>query len=476
MRGSSGSERVPPAGGTGVASGPAGVEGLSWERLTAERPAVGDLLALTKPRITCLVLAVAAAAYLTAAGRVPVGAVGLLHTLVGIALLAGGTNALNQVLERGPDARMRRTRDRPLPDGRLAASQAGVFAGLLVVAGAAYLAVAVNLPTAALGLATAVSYAFVYTPLKRKTSAATLVGAVSGALPALGGWTAATGRVGGGGLALFAVLFLWQVPHVLALGRLHLDDYRRAGFRVPPVGDPGGVRGRVRSVAYAVFLVPVSLAPWVPLGLAGPGYAAVAAVLGVLLAGHALRFALRGGGDEARRLFVASLLYLPGVLVALVLDGPAAGNALTDGLAWTAATVAEAPIHATLNAGLNGAAAAALLLGLWFVRRGELRRHRAAMAGAVLSSGAFLVSYVVYHLRVGSVSYAGGGWAEAIYYTVLVSHAFLAAAVVPAVAFTLYRAWKGRRRAHRRAARWTYPVWLYVSLTGLVVYGMLYGA
>lgn len=447
----------------------------SWEGAASGLPAAEDLLALTKPRITLLVLAVAGAGYLSAAGAGGVSLGGLLRALAGIALLAGGTNALNQVLERKPDARMRRTRNRPLPARRLGVGQAAIFAGLLVVGGTAYLAAAVNLLTAALGLATAVSYAFVYTPLKRRTSASTLVGAVSGALPALGGWTAAAGRVGAGGLVLFGVLFLWQVPHVLALGRLHLDDYRRAGFRVLPVGDRAGVRSRVRSAAYAAVLLPVSLAPWAAMDLAGPVYGVTAVLLGVAFAGQALRFAVRGGRSEARRLFVASLVYLPVLLAVLVADGPATGNALTGLAGWVGATVSTASPHATLNAGLNAAAAAALGLGFWFVRRGELRRHRAAMVGAVAASAGFLISYVVYHVRVGSVAYPGGGWAETVYHAVLATHAVLAAAVVPAVAYTLYRAVQGRRRAHRRAARWTYPVWLYVSLSGLVVYGMLYG-
>lgn len=445
------------------------------EAWPSELPAVDDLLALTKPRITGLVVAVSAAGYATAAGAGGAGAAGLLHALAGIALLAGGTNGLNQVLERGPDARMRRTRERPLPAGRLGTGQAAAFSSSLVLAGTLYLAAAVNVLTAALGLATAASYAFVYTPLKRSTSVATLVGAVAGALPALGGWTAATGEVGAGGIVLFGVLFLWQIPHVLALGRLHLDDYRRAGFRVLPVGDPGGVRSRLRSVAYAVTLLPVTLALWTPLGLAGPGYASVALALGLFFAVRATGFALRGGEPAAGRLFRASLLYLPALLLALVADSAVMGHALTGSLAWAAETVATAPPHATINAGLNGAAAVALGAGLWFVRRGELRRHRAAMGAAVGASGAFLVSYVVYHLRVGSVSYAGSGWTETVYHAVLASHAFLAAAVVPAVAVTLVRALRGRRRGHRSVARWTYPVWMYVAVTGLVVYGMLYG-
>lgn len=444
-----------------------------WKGSALGLPAAGDLLALTKPRITALVVAVAGAGYLTAAGSVAPG--GFLRALAGIALLAGGTNALNQVLEREADARMRRTRDRPLPAGRLEAGEAALFAGLLVVVGTAYLAAAVNLLTALLGLATAVSYAFVYTPLKRRTSVSTLVGAVAGALPALGGWTAATGRIGAGGVVLFGILFLWQVPHVLALGRLHVDDYRRAGFRVLPVGDRGGLRSRVRSVTYALLLLPVGVAPWAALDLAGPAYGAAAVLLGAAFVGQALLFALRGGRAEARRLFLASLAYLPAVLLALVADGPATGYALTDLAGWVGGTVSTASPHATLNAGLNAAAAVALALGFWFVRRGQLRRHRAAMTAAVAASAGFLVSYVVYHFRVGSVAYPGSGWAETAYHAVLASHAVLATAVVPAVAYTLYQALRGRRRTHRRAARWTYPVWLYVSVTGLVVYGMLYG-
>lgn len=447
----------------------------SWAPTATELPAAGDLVALTKPRITLLVVAVAAAGYLTGGGAGGVSPVALVAAMAGVGLVAGGTNALNQVLERAPDGRMRRTRDRPLPAGRMGVTEAAVFAGLLVAAGTAWLAAVVNLLTAALGLATAASYAFLYTPLKRRTSASTLVGAVSGALPALGGWTAATGRIGAGGLALFGVLFLWQVPHVLALGRLHLDDYRRAGFRVLPVGDHGGVRSRARSVAYAAFLVPVSLAPWLALDLAGPAYGVTAVVLGAAFLAQALRFAVRGGRPEARRLFLASLAYLPVLLAALVADGPAAGHALTDLFAWVGATVSAASPHATLNAGLNAAAATALGLGFWFVRRGQLRRHRAAMAVAVVSSAGFLVSYVAYHYRVGSVAYRGSGWTETAYHAVLASHAVLAALVVPAVAYTLYRALRGERRAHRRVARWTYPVWLYVSVSGLVVYGMLYG-
>lgn len=445
------------------------------EPRAAELPAAGDLLALTKPRITALVVAVAAAGYAAAAGPAGAGTAGLLHALLGIGLLAGGTNGLNQVLEREPDGRMRRTRERPLPAGRLRADRAAAFSGGLVLSGTAYLAVAVNPLTAALGLATAASYAFVYTPLKRSTSLSTLVGAVAGALPALGGWTAATGEVGAGGLALFGVLFFWQVPHVLALGQLHLDDYRRAGFRVLPVGDPGKLRSRLRSVAYAVVLIPVSLALWVPLGVAGPGYAGAALLLGLFFAVRAVGYALGGDAPGAGRLFRASLLYLPALLLALVADSAVAGRALTGSLAWAAETVATAPPHATLNASLNAAAGTALALGLWFVRRGDLRRHRAAMAAAVGASGTFLVSYLVYHFRVGSVSFTGAGWTETVYHVVLASHAFLAAAVVPAVVVTLVRALRGRRRGHRRVARWTYPVWMYVAVTGLVVYGMLYG-
>lgn len=453
---------------------PTATAGAAEPGRSAGGAAALDLLRLTKPRITGYVVITAAAGFLAASGGVPDPAL-LLHTLVGTALLASGTNGLNQVLERRADARMRRTRHRPLPAGRLRVRDAAAFTLLLVGAGTVYLLLTVNLLTAALGFATAALYALAYTPLKRVSPLATLVGAVPGALPVLGGWTAARGELAAGGWALFGILFLWQLPHVLALGWLHREDYRRAGFRVLAAADSSGWKTRARSVTFALVLVPVSLLPAV-LGVAGPGYFAAAGGLGALYLGSAVRFAWRGGRREARGMFHTSLLYLPLLLGALVLDGAWTGGLLSRAVGWVGGTVAGAPAQASLNAALNGTAAAALAAGWHFVRRGRLRAHRFSMLSAAGASAAFLLSYVIYHLRAGSVEYGGAGWDALVYYGILISHAVLAAAVVPLVAVTLWRAFRGRRRSHRRIARWTLPIWGYVSVTGLVVYLMLYGA
>ncbi|OLE49330.1 MAG: protoheme IX farnesyltransferase, partial [Candidatus Rokubacteria bacterium 13_1_20CM_2_69_58] len=180
-------------------------------------------LELTKPRITQLVLLTAAAGfYLGARGTVDLQL--LAHTLLGTALVAAGTNAFNQLRERDVDARMRRTQGRPLPSGRVTPRAAGAFAGTISLAGVAYLAWKVNLLTAGLAALTLASYVLLYTPLKRKTSLNTLVGAVPGALPIVGGWTAAGGHLGPAVLALFWILFLWQLPHFLALAWIYRDD------------------------------------------------------------------------------------------------------------------------------------------------------------------------------------------------------------------------------------------------------------
>lgn len=279
-------------------------------------PRIGDLLRLTKPRITALVTftAVAAAA---AAGATGAGLV--LHLAVGTLLLSAGTNTLNQWLEREADARMERTRSRPLPAGRVRSRQAAGWGGVLVGSGAAWLAAGTNLPTAALGLAAAAIYVAVYTPLKRRSPVALLVGAVPGALPALGGWVAVTGSASGTGLALFGVLFLWQLPHFLALGWLLREDYRRAGFAVLALEDPRGALSGRSAVLSAAGLLPVSLAPWWA-GAAGPWFAATAlAVGGIYLAGS-MAFARRGTEAAARRLFLTSLAYLPALLGVLALD------------------------------------------------------------------------------------------------------------------------------------------------------------
>ena len=240
------------------------------------RARLGDYLELTKPRITALVLVTAAAGfYLGAEGALDLVRFG--HVLLGVALVAAGTSAMNQVIERDLDALMKRTRNRPLPAGRVETLPAAVFSGVLAGSGILYLALTTNLLTGALALATFVTYDFMYTPLKRVHSFSTVVGAVPGALPILGGWTAATGSLGVGGWALFGVLFVWQIPHFLTLSWLIRDDYEAAGIRMLSVGDVGGFRTRHQTLIYTMALLPVSLLPSViggcrrPLLLGGSG-------------------------------------------------------------------------------------------------------------------------------------------------------------------------------------------------------------
>lgn len=275
-----------------------------------------DFLALTKPRITGLVLVTTAAGFYMGS-RGPADPLLLASALLGTALVASGTNALNQWWEREADALMRRTMARPLPAGRLAPGEALVFACVIGLAGVGYLLWAVNGLTSLLAAITLTSYVFLYTPLKRRTSLSLLVGAVPGALPILGGWTAAGGRLSPVAWALFAILFLWQMPHFLALAWMYRDDYRRGGFAVAAVNDADGhVTGR-QSAVYALALVAVSLAPTV-WGLAGAIYAVGAVLLGGTLVGLSGAMTLRPTPQRARRLFLASVLYLPALLLLLV--------------------------------------------------------------------------------------------------------------------------------------------------------------
>lgn len=276
------------------------------------------MLELTKPRITQLVLLTAAAGfYLGAHGRVDL--LLLANTLIGTALVAGGTNAWNQIRERDVDARMARTRRRPLPSGRLRPSVAIGFASAITVGGVSYLAATVNLLTAALAALTFASYVLLYTPLKRTTSLNTVVGAVPGALPIVGGWTAAGGSLGAAVAALFGILFLWQLPHFLALAWLYRDDYRAGGLRMLSVADDDGRDTGRMALLYAVALLPISLMPTL-LGVTGGWYFFGALALG--LAYVAAGTGLIAGATPARawRLFFVSIIYLPALLTLMVLD------------------------------------------------------------------------------------------------------------------------------------------------------------
>lgn len=286
-------------------------------RVHSFRGTFSSYLELTKPRITALVVASAAAGFLLGAASFDFAL--FAQAMAGVALVASGTSAMNQVLERDVDALMVRTRARPLPAGRLATPPAAVISGVLAAAGIVWLWLAVNPVTAGLALATFISYDFVYTPLKRVHSLSTVVGAVPGALPILGGWTSATGQFGPGGWALFAILFVWQLPHFLALAWLLRDDYEAAGLRMLSVGDFEGRQTRRQALLYALTLIPVSLLPSV-LGLTGIVYFAVALVLGAGFAWTAFRFARAATPANARGLFRASILYLPLLMAVLVLD------------------------------------------------------------------------------------------------------------------------------------------------------------
>ena len=276
------------------------------------------LFELTKPKITRLVLiATAAGFYLGARGRIDV--LLFVHALLGTALVASGTNALNQWWERDADALMLRTRDRPLPSGRLQASTALWFGCAMVVVGTIYLVLLVNLLTALIAAFTATSYVFLYTPLKRRTWHATLVGAVPGALPIMGGWTAAGGTLVPAAWVLFGILFLWQVPHFLALAWMYREDYQRGGFVTLSTLDPTGRLTGTHSAAYALLLVPVSAVPSF-IGLTGTLYLVSALLLGAAFAAYGTRLALRPSNAGAKRLFLASVAYLPLLLLLMVLD------------------------------------------------------------------------------------------------------------------------------------------------------------
>jgi protoheme IX farnesyltransferase len=282
----------------------------------AHRPA--DFIALTKPRLNLLVLMTTLGGlYLASPDGVPMDL--LAHTLVGTALVAGGSAALNQVWERRTDALMRRTASRPLPGGRLGAAEGAWFGVVLSAAGLAELAFFVNVTAAWVAGVTLISYVLMYTPLKTRTSLSTLVGAVPGALPPVIGWAAATGDVTLPAIVLFGIVFFWQMPHFLAIAWMFRDDYGRAGIPMLPVVEPDGRSTGQQALLYTAGLWPVSLMP-MAVGLAGGAYATVATVLGLLFIWLAVRFAQERSAVHARRLFLYSITYLTLLWTALVVD------------------------------------------------------------------------------------------------------------------------------------------------------------
>ncbi|HXI14147.1 MAG TPA: heme o synthase [Thermoanaerobaculia bacterium] len=279
-----------------------------------------DYLELSKARIVLMVLITTGAGYLFASSSVE--PMLLLNTLVGTALVAAGTNALNQYIEREHDGKMRRTRLRPLPDGRITPSSALIFSATIAVVGTIYLGLTVNWLTAGLGAFTLASYIFIYTPLKRLSTLCTIVGAVPGAIPPLMGWTAATGSLGAGGWIIFAILFLWQLPHFMAISWIYREDYGRAGFLMLSVRDIDGTATAREAVFYSLLLLPVSVLPTF-MGLAGLSYLIVSVIAGAALLIAAFSFYSDRTNQTAKRLFMASNLYLVTVMVMLVVSSKA---------------------------------------------------------------------------------------------------------------------------------------------------------
>jgi protoheme IX farnesyltransferase len=282
------------------------------------REKVSAYLELTKPRITFLIVLTSAAGFCLGS-RGAVDYLLLTHAMIGIALLSSGLATVNQFMERDLDALMRRTEKRPLPTGRLLPFEALWFGLALILTAEVYLASFVNLLTAALGLTIIAGYLLLYTPLKTRTTLSTAVGAFPGAMPPLIGWAAARGQVGIAAWVLFAILFLWQFPHFLAIAWMYREDYGRAGIRMLPVVEPEGRVTGQQIVAFTIMLIPVSLLPTV-MGITGRVYLVAAIVLGLLFLVSSVRAALSKSNQHARQLLLASVLYLPLLFGVMVLN------------------------------------------------------------------------------------------------------------------------------------------------------------
>ncbi len=279
---------------------------------------VADFLILTKPRVVLMVLITTAVGfYLGSIGELET--LRLVETLFGTALAAGGTIALNQFIEREGDALMERTRHRPLPEGRIRPLEALTFGVGISVAGIAFVGLTVGLAAAGLNALTAAMYLFLYTPLKRKTPLCSIPGAISGAVPPMTGWVAARGDFGIGAWILFAILFLWQFPHSLAIGWLYRADYARAGIRLLPVVEPDGESTGRQIVSHALALLAVGLLPSL-MGLTGNLYFLGALALGIFMLACGMVLATSRSMADARRLLLASLVYLPVLLALMALD------------------------------------------------------------------------------------------------------------------------------------------------------------
>lgn len=295
-------------------------EALAYEKpqvRDATRSKVGDLLILAKVRVNALVVATTAAGYYMA-GPTDVDPLALTLTCFGTALVASGAAAVNQVHERDTDRLMMRTRMRPVADGRMSPAEALAISAALSVVGLAILWLGSNRTATIVALATLLSYAGIYTPLKRRTSLATVVGAVPGALPPLIGWAAVAGSVAGPKpWALFLIMFMWQLPHFLAIAWMYREDYARAGLPMLPVVDRHGALTGRQAMLWAAALVPVSLLPYL-FGLTNAMYPLGALLLGLGQLALAFQFARHRSIANARRLFLGSIIYLPLLWVLMV--------------------------------------------------------------------------------------------------------------------------------------------------------------
>jgi protoheme IX farnesyltransferase len=295
-----------------LSSGTASVATLSVTRRAV------DFFELTKPRIVLMVLITAFVGYYAGSGRVP-DYLQLLQMLIGTALAAGGTLTLNQFIERDVDAKMERTRRRPLPDGRVLPQDALWFGILLTLLGLGYLAAAVNFLSAGVAGAITLSYLLIYTPMKRLSSLCVPIGAVPGALPPVIGWVAARGELSVDAGVLFAIMFLWQIPHTLAIAYLYQADFARAGIQFLPVIEPDGQSTNRQILIHCAALLVVSLLPTL-IGLAGASYFVAAFLLGAGFIASGVKLAMTPTRSGARQLLFASLIYLPALLLVMALD------------------------------------------------------------------------------------------------------------------------------------------------------------
>lgn len=282
------------------------------------RSRIVDYWDLVKPEITFLVGISSLAGFFLASGADVDGGL-LLSTLIGVVLTSAGSGMMNHLMERELDVLMRRTASRALAGGRISPISAGILGSVLIISGVAVLATSVNALTAWLAVATVIAYLGIYTPLKRRTKFNTIVGCVPGALPALGGWTAADGSIGFGGLVLFAILFAWQMPHFLSLAWMYRKDYARAEFAMLPVVEPDGRSTAFQTVGFTVVVILLSIVPYL-MGMTGNIYLAIVVASGAFFLRAAFSFYQTLANGAARKVLLASVVYIPALVAAILID------------------------------------------------------------------------------------------------------------------------------------------------------------